>query len=119
MIEESAQRDAIDDIFQEVLEKTRKDAQTSDEDIVDIFKRNFDQIARPKRKFLSDYFDFGGEALATEDKIIEKLKENAKESIDQALQVIRQRVDKYGISEPTIQKNWSKADSIGASGRYK
>jgi preprotein translocase subunit SecD len=104
MIEESAQRDAIDDIFQEVLEKTRKDAQTSDEDIVDIFKRNFDQIARPKRKFLSDYFDFGGEALATEDKIIEKLKENAKESIDQALQVIRQRVDKYGISEPTIQK---------------
>jgi len=104
MIEESAQRDAIDEIFQEVLEKTRKDAQTSDEDIVDIFKRNFDQIARPKRKFLSDYFDFGGEALATEDKIIEKLKENAKESIDQALQVIRQRVDKYGISEPTIQK---------------
>lgn len=104
MIEESAQRDAIDDIFQEVLEKTRKDAQTSDEDIVDIFKRNFDQIARPKRKFLSDYFDFDGEALATEDKIIEKLKENAKESIDQALQVIRQRVDKYGISEPTIQK---------------
>jgi preprotein translocase subunit SecD len=104
MIEESAQRDAIDEIFQEVLEKTRKDAQTSDEDIVDIFKRNFDQIARPKRKFLSDYFDFGGEALVTEDKIIEKLKENAKESIDQALQVIRQRVDKYGISEPTIQK---------------
>lgn len=104
MLEESAQRDAIDDIFLEVLEKTKADARTSDQDIVDIFQRNFDQIARPKKKFLSDYFDFGGEALASEEKIIEKLKENAKEAIDQALQVIRQRVDKYGISEPTIQK---------------
>jgi len=104
LLEESAQRDAIDDIFLEVLEKTRNDAQTSDEDVIEIFKRNFEQIARPKRKFLSDYFDFGGEALATDDKILEKLKENAEEAIDQALQVIRQRVDKYGISEPTIQK---------------
>lgn len=104
MLEESAQRDAVDDIFLEVLEKTKKDAQNSDEDVVDIFKRNFDQIARPKRKFLSDYYDFGGTAAESEEKIIEKLKENAQESIDQALQVIRQRVDKYGISEPTIQK---------------
>lgn len=104
MLEESAQRDAIDDIFMEVLEKTKQDAKNSDEDVVDIFKRNFDQIARPKKKFLSDYYDFGGSAAESEEDIIKKLKENAQESIDQALQVIRQRVDKYGISEPTIQK---------------
>lgn len=104
MLEEAAQRDAIDDIFLEVLEKTKQEAKTSDEDVVDIFKRNFDQIARPKKKFLSDYYDFGGDAAESEEKIIEKLKESAQESIDQALQVIRQRVDKYGISEPTIQK---------------
>lgn len=104
MLEESAQRDAIDDIFLEVLEKTKQEAKKSDEDVVDIFKRNFDQIARPKKKFLSDYYDFGGAASESEENIIKKLKENAQESIDQALQVIRQRVDKYGISEPTIQK---------------
>ncbi|MGB9852982.1 MAG: protein translocase subunit SecD [Candidatus Kapaibacteriota bacterium] len=104
MLEETAQRDAIDDIFQEVIEKTKQDAKKSDEDVVEIFKRNFDQIARPKKKFLSDYYDFGGAASESDDKIIEKLKENAQEAIDQALQVIRQRVDKYGISEPTIQK---------------
>lgn len=103
LLEESAQRDAIDDIFTEVLEKTKKDAQNSDENVVDIFKRNFDQIARPKKKFLSDYFDFGNINM-TDDDILNKLNENASEAIDQALQVIRQRVDKYGISEPTIQK---------------
>ncbi len=104
MLEESAQRDAIDDLFTEVIEKTKIEGGQSDEDIVDIFKRNFDQIARPKRKFLSDYYDFGGDVTISEDKIIEKLKENTQEAIDQALQVIRQRVDKYGISEPTINK---------------
>lgn len=103
LLEESAQRDAIDDIFTEVLEKTKKDAQNSDEDVVNIFKRNFDQIASPKKKFLSDYFDFG-DINMTDDDILKKLKENSSEAIDQALQVIRQRVDKYGISEPTIQK---------------
>lgn len=103
LLEESAQRDALDDIFTEVLEKTKKDAQNSDENVVDIFKRNFDHIARPKKKFLSDYFDFGNINM-TEDDILNKLNENASEAIDQALQVIRQRVDKYGISEPTIQK---------------
>lgn len=104
MLEELAQRDAIDDLFAEIIEKTKAEASQSDEDIVDIFKRNFDQIARPKRKFLSDYYDFGGDVTISEDKIIEKLKENEQEAIDQALQVIRQRVDKYGISEPTINK---------------
>ncbi len=104
MLEEAAQRDAVDDIFLEVIEKTKADAKVSDDDVVDIFNRNFNEIARPKRKFLSDYYDFGGDAADSEEKIIEKLKENAQESIDQALQVIRQRVDKYGISEPTIQK---------------
>lgn len=103
LLEESAQRDAIDDIFTEVIEKTKNEAKKSDEDVVDIFQRNFNQIARPKKKFLSDYFDFGNPNMSEED-IIKRLKENATEAIDQALQVIRQRVDKYGISEPTIQK---------------
>ncbi|MGB9912458.1 MAG: hypothetical protein ACPLRO_03730, partial [Candidatus Kapaibacteriota bacterium] len=70
MLEETAQRDAIDDIFQEVIEKTKQDAKKSDEDVVEIFKRNFDQIARPKKKFLSDYYDFGGAASESDDKII-------------------------------------------------
>lgn len=106
LLEESAQRDAIDETLTEVLNTTKKDAGLSDQDVIDIFLKYFNQIAKPKRKFLSDYFDFGGkESVAeTEDKIIEKLKENEKDAVDQAMQVIRQRIDKYGISEPTIQK---------------
>ncbi|MCX7879629.1 MAG: protein translocase subunit SecD [Ignavibacteria bacterium] len=104
MLEDLVQKDAIDDIFMQVLEKTKNDAKNSNDDIIDIFNKNFEEIARPKRKFLSDYYDFGGDALLSEERILEKLRENADEAIEQVLQVIRQRVDKYGISEPTVQK---------------
>lgn len=110
LLEESAQQDAIDDVFNSVIDKTTKEAAMSDEDVISIFKRNFNQIARPKRKFLSDYFDFGGktEAAESDENIISKLQDNEKEAIDQALEVIRQRIDKYGIAEPTIQKQGSR-----------
>lgn len=106
LLEEAAQKDAIDDVFNEVLAKTKNDVVVSDLDVIDVFVKKFQEIAKPKKKYLSDYFDFGGNATIaeSEDKIIEKLKENEKDAIDQAMQVIRQRVDKYGIAEPTIQK---------------
>ena len=106
LIEETAQQDAIDDVFLEVLNKTRNEASSDDKDIIDQFKENFDQIARPKKRFLSDYYDFGDEndVAASEDKIIQVLKDNETDAIDQAMEVIRQRIDKYGIAEPSIQK---------------
>jgi len=106
LIEETAQKEAIDEVFTEVINKTKQDALQSDEDMIDMFKNNFDQIAIPKKRFLSDYFDFGdqGDIAKVEEKIITHLKDNEKDAIDQAIEVIRQRVDKFGISEPTIQK---------------
>lgn len=106
LLEESAQSDQIDDTFMEVLNKTKAEAVNSDEDVIDIFNRNFEQIAKPKRKFLSDYFYFGGESAEamSEEKILQTLRSNEQDAIDQAMQVIRQRIDKYGIAEPTIQK---------------
>jgi len=106
LLEEAAAQDAIDDTFTAVLDKTKSETESSDLDVIDVFIKNFDEIARPKKKYLSDYYDFGGDAniAETEEKIIEKLRENELDAIDQAMQVIRQRVDKYGIAEPTIQK---------------
>ncbi len=108
LIEESAQRESVDDIFNEVIEKTRQDAKLSDESVIDLFLNNFNKIARPRGKSLISYFDIGDLREASEDKIIERLKNNSENAIDQAQEVIRQRIDKYGISEPTIQKQGSR-----------
>ncbi len=104
LIEESAQREAIDETFLKVIEETREESMDSEEPALDIFLRKFNEIARPKGKSLISYFDIGDIREASEDKIIERLRNNANSAIDQAKEVLTQRIDKYGVAEPNIQK---------------
>ncbi len=104
LIEETAQNESVDEYFTAVVEKTKKDAKNSDQDVLDLFLKNFNEIARPKGKSLISYFDIGDFKDASEQKIIEKLRKNADDAIDQAREVIRQRIDQFGVSEPNIQK---------------
>ncbi len=105
LIEESAQSESVDEIFMEVLDKTAKDVVNSEETAINIFLKNFDAIARPKGKTLLNYFETTDFRDISEKKIIDKLNENATQAIDQAQEVIRQRIDQYGVSEPNIQKS--------------
>ncbi|MCO5252349.1 MAG: protein translocase subunit SecD [Candidatus Kapabacteria bacterium] len=104
LLEESAQREAIDEVFLTVLEKTREETSDSDSDALDIFLKHFNEIARPKGKSLISYYDIGDFREATEENIIERLRQNADDAIHQAAEVIRQRIDQYGVAEPNIQQ---------------
>ncbi|MBX3044486.1 MAG: protein translocase subunit SecD [Candidatus Kapabacteria bacterium] len=104
LIEETAQSESIDELFIAVINKTKEDAASTDQDGLDIFLKNFNEIARPKGKSLISYFDIGDFRDASEEKIIERLRKNADDAIDQAQEVIRQRIDQFGVSEPNIQK---------------
>lgn len=104
LIEESAQKDAIDEGFEKVLEVTKEELKTSDEEALDVFLRNFDAIVRPEGKSLISYFDIGDLSNASDEAIVDRLKEDALSAVEQAKEVIRQRIDKYGVSEPNIQQ---------------
>jgi preprotein translocase subunit SecD len=104
LIDESAQNETKDELFDLVIEKTKQESQNSDKPVIDIFLKAFEKYARPKGKSLLSYFDVGDLRDASEEKIIERLKSDETSAIDQALEVIRQRIDKYGVAEPTIQK---------------
>lgn len=104
LIEESALNETIDETFREVIAVTQKEIENSEEPVLELFIKNFNEIAKPQGKSLISYFDVIDFKDASEEKIIEKLEENSVNAIDQALEVIRQRVDKYGVSEPNIQK---------------
>jgi preprotein translocase subunit SecD len=108
LLRETAQKEAIDDTFDRVLVATEEESQTSDESVVDIFARKFNEIAKPEGKSLISYFDLGDISNATEEGILEELTNNADGAINQAQEVIRQRIDKYGVSEPNIQKQGSR-----------
>jgi protein-export membrane protein SecD len=104
LIVESAQRESIDETFQQVVDKTRDEIKTSDKEVIEVFLKYFNQIAKPKGKSMISYFDVGDIRDASEEKIISKLRTNAKDAIDQAVEVIRQRIDQFGVSEPNIQQ---------------
>ena len=104
LIEESAQSEAIDETFLKVIQATEEDVETSDEPALDLFLENFNEIARPKGKSLISYFDISDIREPSEEKIVEQLQSNALSAIDQALEVMRQRIDQYGLTEPNIQK---------------
>lgn len=104
LIEESAERDAIDDIFLEVLEETEKEADETQGDGLEIFLNKFDEIARPEGRSLISYFPVDDISTASDETIENDLRDNVNSAIDQAKEVIRQRIDKYGVSEPNIQK---------------
>ena len=104
LIQESAAPESIDDIFTEVINKTIEDQKTSEEAVLDIFLKNFKEIANPNGKNLLNYFEtanYQDDSVA----IIEKLKRNSDQAIDQAQEVIRRRIDQYGVSEPNINKS--------------
>lgn len=107
MIEETADKRNIDDLFERVIEATRNESKGSEEDVIDIFLKHFDKIARPKGRSLIYYFDFGNVRDLSDEKVVEKLRNDQNQAIDQALEVLRQRIDQFGVAEPNIQKQGS------------
>ena len=93
-----------DDIFNQVVAETRKQEVTSDMPVVELFMQNFQQIAAPKGKSLSNYFFFDQARTGADAEIKAALEAGTNEAVDRAIEIIRNRVDQYGLTEPTIQK---------------
>jgi SecD/SecF fusion protein len=90
-----------DNTFNQVLAAATKEAETSDESVVDIVGRMFE--ARGIR--LSRYF---GNIRQSDSQILSDLKKDAEDAVSRAMEIIRNRVDQYGVSEPTIQRQGSR-----------
>jgi SecD/SecF fusion protein len=86
-----------DDVFKKAMAQAEKEAATSDESVVDIFAR----IMQQKGIRLSRYF---GSIRDDDSKIISDLKKDADDAVARAMEIIRNRVDQYGVSEPSIQR---------------
>ena len=86
-----------DDVFKKVLAEAEKEATLSDESVVDIVGRKFEQ----RQIRLSRYF---GTIREDDADILKRLKEDAEDAVSRAMEIIRNRVDQYGVSEPTIQR---------------
>ncbi|GMR25045.1 MAG: protein translocase subunit SecD [Ignavibacteria bacterium] len=90
-----------DDTFKEILKEAEEEAVLSDESIVDIVGRKLTE--RGIR--YSRYF---GTIRQDDDQILADLKEDTDDAVVRALEIIRNRVDQYGVAEPSIQRQGSR-----------
>jgi SecD/SecF fusion protein len=89
-----------DDTFNKILNESVETSKNSDESLIDIF----DAALKDKGLSLKAYY---GEIRDDDNKIKKDLSSEIDNAIDRAIQVVRNRIDQYGVSEPVIQKKGS------------
>jgi len=86
-----------DDTFKKLIKEAENETKLSNEDLVDVIVRKL----KERKIRLSRYF---GSIRESDSQIIKKLKDQEKDAVTRAIQIIRNRVDQYGVSEPSIQQ---------------
>lgn len=90
-----------DETFNNILKESIQESQNTDEDIVDILGRKLAE----KEIRLSRYF---GNIRESDSEILDNLKKNADDAVARAQEIIGNRVNQYGVSEPSIQRQGSR-----------
>ncbi len=86
-----------DEQFEELLQQARAEVDGTDEAALDVFARKFNEAGIR----LSRYY---GSIRDTDEQIFRNLRRDADGAIDRAIQIVRNRVDQYGVAEPGIQR---------------
>jgi len=109
---------SIDDVFEASLETALKEKETSSETLPDLFyevlKENY--LAKNKTdaakkmvddgRLLRNYFtspDRGIAFTSTDDEILDRLNQDAEDAIVNTYEIIRKRVDQFGVASPNLQ----------------
>ena len=100
LIEESALKETVDDDFMRIIEETHKATDNTDLDVLDTFLATM----KKHNKQLIQYFTVSSQLDVTEAAVEKKLRKDIDEAVDQALQVIKQRINKFDVSEAAIEK---------------
>lgn len=90
-----------DEIFRTVLAEAQAESERTDESVVDLMAKKLSE--RGIR--LSRYF---GTIRDDDSQILSSLNDNAEDAVNRAVEIIRNRVDQYGVSEPSIQRQGSR-----------
>ncbi|MBI5470916.1 MAG: protein translocase subunit SecD [Ignavibacteriae bacterium] len=86
-----------DEQFTQLAQEVRNELLTSEETPVAIMKRKFDERGIRMGKYYRSIRE-------TNDEVASYLEDESKKAIDRAIEIVRNRVDQYGVSEPSIQK---------------
>ncbi|HMR00113.1 MAG TPA: protein translocase subunit SecD, partial [Ignavibacteria bacterium] len=89
-----------DEILNQVLAAATEQTKNSDEDFVDVVELKLKERGLSLKAYYGEIRDDDANIKST-------LKTEVENAIDRAIQVVRNRIDQYGVSEPVIQKKGS------------
>lgn len=90
-----------DDAFRKALSEAEVESRLSEENVVTILVRKL----QAEGIRLSRYF---GSIRENDDEIIDRLEEQEEDAVSRAIEIISNRVNQYGVSEPSIEKQGSR-----------
>ncbi len=86
-----------DDAYDRIIGQLRASAQKPDVDLFETLRN----LAKKENASLNRYWGASG---ASDDDILKDLRAAADDGIDRSLQILRNRIDQFGVSEPSISK---------------
>ncbi len=96
-----------DTLFLRTIAKTKEKQRNSQKDFLDLFKEAFEEIAPGQRlsQFYYSNIDLKDDIKfkSTNDEVIDVLKGFSDAAFQNSVNVLRNRIDKFGVKQPTIQ----------------
>ncbi|MDP6684439.1 MAG: protein translocase subunit SecD [Candidatus Marinimicrobia bacterium] len=90
----------IDKSFEIFISELSQQVDAPDADFFDLFKKS---LAKHNLRLPRYYHEYGSNV----DDIVSQLNDESEDAINRVLEILRNRVDQFGVSEPTIQKQGS------------
>jgi SecD/SecF fusion protein len=86
-----------DDSYAQIIKEVREESKSSEESPVLLLRQKFEQRQIRMSRYYRNLRD-------DNDAIYKFLSDEATKAIDRGMEIVRNRVDQYGVSEPSIQK---------------
>ncbi len=93
--------------FREAMRLAYQEQKNSGQGFVTLFGEQFNQIdpnARLASIFLYEFKEKGITTNSTNEEVLSVIIKEAKEAIDRSYQILRTRIDRFGVAQPNIQK---------------
>lgn len=98
---------ASDPTFQQAMQLATERQQKSEGDFVTLFGQAYEEVdpnAKLASIFLFEFKDKGITVNSTNSEVLKVLKEESDGAIDRSYQILRTRIDRFGVAQPNIQK---------------
>ena len=96
-----------DETFREAMHQANEQHLNSQKDFVDLFGEAYTKLdpnARLASIFLYEFKDKGITVNSTNDEVLKVIKDETTSAIDRSYQILRTRIDRFGVAQPNIQK---------------